>query len=320
MRDFLRRRWFMIALLAILCGGIAAPATLAPVADRVPRNSMIAAVLLATSLPLHIGAFFGTLRSPGPAALATAANYGLLPAIAWGATFLLPEEFRLGLIVAVAAPCTLASAAVWTRLAGGNPATAIMVTIITNLACFLATPAVLWLLAGRTAEGLSFVETAQKLLVLIVCPLVAGQLLRLIPPIRDWASRSGALVSAIGQMGVLVIVFVGSVVCGTTLQTLGDGFTKLVWQLPWLLACISAVHLAAWWCAFRAAAVCGMPREEQIAVGFAGAQTTLTVALALSLEYGELTILPVLAHHILQLVIDTFIADRLRHTDDGPNT
>ncbi|MEM9352691.1 MAG: bile acid:sodium symporter [Planctomycetota bacterium] len=312
MRDFLRRRWFMIALLAILCGGITAPETLAPLANRVPQKSMIAAVLLATSLPLHIGAFVGTLRSPGPTLLATAANYALLPAVAWAGAFLLPSEFRLGLFVAVAAPCTLASAAVWTRLAGGNPATAIMVTIITNLGCFLGTPALMWLLSGRTAEGLSFVETAQKLLVLIVCPLVAGQLLRLLPPVRHWASRSGALVSAIGQTGVLVIAFVGSVYCGATLRSLGDGLAALTWQIPWMIACISAVHLAAWRGSYRAAAWFGMPREEQIAVGFAGAQKTLTVALALSLEYGGLTILPVLTHHILQLVIDTFIADRLR--------
>ena len=55
------------------------------------------------------------------------------------------------MIVAATAPCTLASAAVWTRRAGGNDAVAILVTFITNATCFLVTP--FWLILMTRDRG-----------------------------------------------------------------------------------------------------------------------------------------------------------------------
>ena len=49
-----------------------------------------------------------------------------------------------------------------------------------------------------------------------------------------------------------------------------------------------------------------------VAVGFAGSQKTLMVGLTIALQFGGLTILPMLAYHVLQLLIDTLLANRLR--------
>ena len=71
-----------------------------------------------------------------------------------GVAPLLRGDLAVGLLVAAAAPCTLASAAVWTRRAGGNDAVALMVTIGTNLTCFVVTP--LWLLVTTGRAGIEF--------------------------------------------------------------------------------------------------------------------------------------------------------------------
>ena len=58
----------------------------------------------------------------------------------------------VGILVVGAIPSTLASAAVWTRRAGGNDAVAILGTIVTNLSCFVVTPVWLFQMTGETVR------------------------------------------------------------------------------------------------------------------------------------------------------------------------
>ena len=58
----------------------------------------------------------------------------------------------------------------------------------------------------------------------------------------------------------------------------------------------------------------GFDRNDAIAVAFSGSQKTLTVAIYLALAVSPLAILPMVAYHAAQLVIDTLIADRWRRT------
>ena len=94
------------------------------------------------------------------------------------------------MIVAASVPCTQASAAVWTRRAGGNDTVAVLTTMATSLACFVVTPAWLELLAGRTGgAGQDFGQLVVRLALVVALPIIAGQLLR---AMRDRASLGGA--------------------------------------------------------------------------------------------------------------------------------
>jgi sodium/bile acid cotransporter 7 len=55
-----------------------------------------------------------------------------------------------------------------------------------------------------------------------------------------------------------------------------------------------------------------LDRPDAIAVGLAGSQKTITVGVHLALQFGPLAILPMIAYHAGQLLIDTLIADWLR--------
>ena len=57
-----------------------------------------------------------------------------------------------------------------------------------------------------------------------------------------------------------------------------------------------------------------MSHPEQIAVAISGSQKTLMVGLSIAVSL-HITILPLLAFHSLQLVIDTVIAGRLVKAD-----
>ena len=53
--------------------------------------------------------------------------------------------------VAAVVPCTLASASVWTRKAGGDDSISMMTTVVTNLACLLVVPIGVSLVLAETS-------------------------------------------------------------------------------------------------------------------------------------------------------------------------
>jgi solute carrier family 10 (sodium/bile acid cotransporter), member 7 len=186
------------------------------------------------------------------------------------------------------------------------------VTMITNLVCFLFTPGWVRLLAGRGAASTPFSELVVKLLLLVVLPIVAAQLLRLIPTVGRWATANKSGLGVFAQLGILSIVFVGAVRCGQQISQLDNRLASLSGQVALMMLLVAAVHVAAWCFGYFTSARLGMARPEQLAVAFAGSQKTLMVGLAVALEFGGLAVLPMVAYHVEQLVIDTLLADRCR--------
>lgn len=314
MIPFLVRRWFLLALFtAILLGvGLHAWRPAQQFADwSLFRNLLVAAVLFTMALPLEASAMWRAMRRPLPPGLAIAVNLGLIPLGAWCLANLLPTDLAVGLIVAGATPCTLASAAVWTRKAGGNDAVAILVTILTNGGCFLVTP--LWVawLAGATAESsaLELGPMVRKLGTIVVAPMALAQLVRLRTSIGRWATEHKKQVGVFAQVGILTMVGIGSIRTGQRLFGADAGEFAVV-ELLLMVGLVLSLHSGAFGVGWLAAAACRVDREDQIAIGFAGSQKTLMVGLQVSLDLG-VSILPMITYHVGQLIIDTLLADRI---------
>ena len=319
MQQFFRRRWFLLALGAILAVGLFSPGPLEGLADGLSRNAIVATVLLLMALPLEISAMWQAMRRPGPALLAVAINFGLLPPMAWGAALLLPPDLAVGLIIMGAIPCTIASVSVWTRRAGGNDAVSIMVTMITNLACFIVTPALLKLMT-KTQVSLDFGSLVGRLALIVVLPIVVAQLLRVYRPLATRATEHKVFLGSLSQCGILSMVFIGAVRSGLILDDpSGEAIGAAGWTL--MLACVIGVHVAMLWIGHVLARLFGMARPERIAVGFGGSQKTLMVGLYIGAEHYPtmpLAVLSMVAYHVCQLLIDTLIADRLRGQGEAP--
>ena len=312
MAQFLKRHWFLIVLCTAMLVGILGWRQLLELADIFPRNIVVAVVLFVMALPLKTNAIYNTLRRPGAALLAIALNIGLLPLLAWAVSPWLGDDLGTGLIVAACVPCTLASAAVWTRLAGGNDAVSLLVTVITNLTCFAFTPTWLKLLLGQGGESIQFGQMSVKLLLLVVVPILAAQLLRQIPTVALAAEARKPILSFLAQIGVLSIVLIGAIYSGQQLDQIGIKLTGLAGQLILMLVLAAAIHLVAWFVGYWTAGLLGMQRADQLAVAFSGSQKTLMVGLAVALEFSGLAVLPMLAYHFLQLLFDTLLAQRFR--------
>ncbi|MEK6236447.1 MAG: bile acid:sodium symporter, partial [Planctomycetales bacterium] len=137
MKQFLARRWFLLALTLVLAVGFAFAAPLSPWVGRLPRNWIVASVMFLMALPLDLGRMTNALRRPKAVLLAVGVNALLTPLFAWALSSMQSGDLAVGLMIAASVPCTIASAAVWTRKAGGDDAVALLVTMITNSLCFL---------------------------------------------------------------------------------------------------------------------------------------------------------------------------------------
>ena len=367
-KTWLLKRWFLIALSGVLAVGFSGAGIFAPLADApLLRRGIVSVVLFVMALPLGLSAVWRAIRYPAPALLAAGINFGLLPLVAWGLYLAvmvpigLNHQLAVGILIAAATPSTLASAAVWTRRAGGNDTVPVLVTLITNLSCFVVTP--LWLVT-MTGEQVGAVELGPmvvKLLCLIVLPMSAAQLCRLRAPVRDWAAAHKGTLGVVAQCGVLAMILVGSVRAGLSIRqaeasalavdrssdVTANGYTgsanpghSLVGgkvavgdtgaisdeevdsaasaglgDYGLMIALVLTIHLSMLALGHLVGVWLGMSREARIAVGFAGSQKTLLVGLTVAVEdYGflALAVLPMVAYHVGQLLVDTVIADRLR--------
>lgn len=317
----LRHRWFLIALVALLMAGMGWPATMKPVVGWMNGDWVVAIVTFIMALPLETSALWGAVRRPGAAWLGAFMNSGVCPPLGWLASLLLPPELAVGVIVATAVPCTLATAAVWTRRAGGNDAVAFLVTMITNLGCFLVVPFWLWLLSGVHAQ-VNYQAIVVGLIVLIVVPILLAQLMRQWRPLGAWATRHKKSLSLVAQIGVLTMVVIGAVTSGEKLEGMEDDSILSLRNVLLMVIGVTAVHVAALVLGLRASRLLGFAWPDSIAVAFAGSQKTLMVGAYVALAVGPLAILPMVVYHAVQLFIDTIIADRWANqgaelADDG---
>lgn len=323
LKTFLTKQWFLLALAAMLIIGILGSSRLAIMLKWGEfRNTVVFGVLFLMAWPLETSAISRTVSRPWAALLATCINLGLLPLFAWGVSLAMSPLgmsplVANGLMLAAATPCTLASASVWTRKAEGNDSVAIMVTVITSLVCFVVTP--LWLQAaiGKTAE-ISLLTMITKLGLLVVTPMVLAQLTRLNRPLAKWATTNKKPLSVVAQMGLLVMVLLGAIKTGQ--QIFGpEGESLTLLDFFMMIAAVLLIHATMLAVGVGVSRLLRFPPEDQIAVGISGSQKTLMVGITAGLEIGQqvVSIMPLVAYHVCQLIFDTFVADWWRERYGG---
>jgi sodium/bile acid cotransporter 7 len=323
----LRRHWFLAALALVLVGGSTWHVQVAPLADRIPQDALLAAIVLAMSAPLDLTRSLRGARALRAVGVGVAVNAGLAAPMAAGLAWLLgpsaggllSEAFAAGLVIAALPPTTQASAAVWTRRGGGNEAAALMVTVITNLACFVVLPFWAWALlgeAGRAAgESIDPWRLATRLAICVVAPLMAGQALRSWPTFRLLADRNRRALSLASQLGLLGMVVAGAVRCGEAAYGPGAGFG--VTELATLVLAAAGLHLLLFAIGWGGARTLGVARPEALAAAVAGSQKTLAVGLDVGLTIGAAlglggaVILPMVVYHAAQLLIDAVLVERV---------
>jgi predicted Na+-dependent transporter len=312
MSAFLARRWF---LLAIVTGALVVwlfPGALRWTAGIDPSWTGALAIFL-TALGMEGRTLRQALLRPGPALCALAISFGLLPALALLLGHWQPNpDLQLGLILIASVPCTLTSAVIWTRMAAGNEATALLVVLLTNLSSCLATT--IWLMsgAGLREGGIDAGNMIARLFFVLVLPVAVGQLMRLGRPFARAADRAKLPMGVGARLLTLTIMLKAAVDVRNRLGSepgLVEG-----WLLLEAAALCLIAHLGALAAGYWISKALRFDRPNQIAVALAGSQKTLPVALILFDAYFTaypLALVCLVFFHVGQLVVDTFIADAL---------
>ncbi len=331
-RDFWRKHWFLTTLATMIAGGMAlgfagcGPA-LAPVFGPIDPRWTTACVLFLMSFSLDSEHLWAAFRAPRPVLLGCAMNYGFVPLLAWAlAPWQEHVDLRVGLMIAASVPCTAAAASVMVRKARGNDAVSLLITVGTNSSCFVLTP--LWLEWTTAAQvELDVGRLMFDLIVAVIVPSVAGQILRLAPPLHRQAIRHKTGIGAIAQVLIELLVLTAALRAGTALHDMrqtSDALANAVTAAPITVPSVAiswasgvGVHLAAlaagWWLA----RLSGSPPSEAAAVAFAGSQKTLPIGLYIATDPGlfgaahPFAMFPMLLYHASQLFFDTWLASRL---------
>jgi solute carrier family 10 (sodium/bile acid cotransporter), member 7 len=313
MRERLSRHWFFLALAVCLTTGHFGVDWVRPVRQSpLFRDGVVFVVMTLMGLTLHSAAIRNSFQRPLPSLLAILINVAWVPLLAILFRPLLSDVFYGGLIVAALVPCTLASASVWTRKAGGDESIAILTTVVTNLACIVVMPIGMSWLLERIGVQVSAADQMKKLALVVVLPILLAQLARGVGA-ATWADRRRIQLSSIAQIGILIMVTLGAAAGADSIAQ--DEHTRSASLASfWVSACFLtvsavAIHLGALATGIALARVTGATRAEQIAVGISGSQKTLMVGIQMAIDVG-VSVFPMIVYHIAQLVLDTVVADR----------
>ncbi|TWU57258.1 bile acid:sodium symporter family protein [Rubripirellula reticaptiva] len=308
-----KNHWFLISIGLCFGAGYFAESWLAPI-TQIPllRDGVVFVVMWAMGVTLAADTVRESIAKPTAALLAILINVFVVPLLALPSQWFLPAGVFGGLFVAALIPCTLASASVWTRRAGGDDSVTMMTTVVTNLACIAVVPIGLTMVLSRVSN-ISATDQILKLSILVALPLVIAQTMRGMGA-AGWADRNKPRLSLLGQCGILVMVVFGAIASRQTVDL--DGGESLNWPtLVILCLAAAAIHTTAFAIGIVASRGMGIDRDRQIAVGIGGSQKTLMVGLQIAIDCG-VSVVPMLVYHLSQLVIDTAIVDRWKKKDN----
>ncbi len=238
------------------------------------------------------------------------------PLLAWlMARIPLPAGIVIGLFLVAVMPTTLSSGVVMSGAAGGNMAHALVITIVANAVAIFAIPLTLPLLVhGSAASGgiaIDKVSLMFKLAALVLLPLMlglAGKALLVDHLAARLRQALETVLTRVNQFLILLIVWMALsqsrdaiLLSGMRLGAIGlvsVGFHAMM---------LAAAGLLVW--GFR------IPPGRRESVIFMGAQKTLPLSILLQVslfpQYPDaLTVCVV--HHLLHLVMDGVLVDRLR--------
>lgn len=221
----------------------------------------------------------------------------------------LGPELALGVLFLAVLPSTIQSSIAFTSMAGGNIPAAICAASLSNIVGVVLTPLLVGKLLHMDGGGVS-IEAVQKIGLQILLPFVLGQILR--PLIGGFVQRHKLLTMVVDRGSILLIVY--SAFSASTVSQLWS-------QIPlpaMLLSLFVVILFLALAMAGMAAAgrLFGLPQQDQAVLFFCGSTKSLASGLPIASAIFPAatvgaTVLPVMMYHMLQLLVCSFIAQRM---------
>jgi solute carrier family 10 (sodium/bile acid cotransporter), member 7 len=222
--------------------------------------------------------------------------------------WLVPGPLALGILYLCLLPSTIQSSLAFTSIAGGNVPAAMCSATLSSLIGAVLTPVLVGIFASARG-GAPTGDAIREIALLLIAPLVAGQLLR--PWIGGFVLRHKAILSATDRGSILLVVY----------GAFGHAVSAGLWHaLPIggfaIMIVIEALVLAFMLCAtYFAAKAFGFNREDTIAIVFCGSKKSLAAGVPMAgvLFPGPdlgIILLPTMLFHQMQLMVCAVLARR----------
>ncbi|VXC35439.1 bile acid:sodium symporter family protein [Aeromicrobium sp. 9AM] len=221
---------------------------------------------------------------------------------------LLTPGLANGVLLLCLVPSTVQSCVVYTRMARGNVAGAVVSASLSNLIGVFLTPALVALL--MTSDAHVDAGAVVRIVLQLFVPFVLGQLLR--PFIGEFMTRHDARLTVYDRSSIVLVVFVA----------FSEGADADIWSTlsVWdvlAVACVCAVLLAiAMGWTVLLGRVLGFARADRVPLLFCGCNKSLASGLPIAsvLFAGPdvaLIVLPLMLYHQMQIITGAVVAGRL---------
>ena len=237
------------------------------------------------------------------------------------ATGLLPDavldpSLAPGVLLLCLVPSTVQGCVVYTRLARGNVAAAVVSASTSNLLGVFLTPLLVALLVGGDARVDA--ESVLRVVLQLLAPFVLGQLLR--PVVGGWVERHDGALKKFDRSTILLVVYVA----------FSEGAEAGIWSaapvsafLVVAVLCAVLLAVAMGWCLLLGR-LAGFERGDRVALLFCGSNKSLASGLPMTSvlfapDVVALVVLPLMVYHQLQLVVGSVVSARMGRAadDDG---
>jgi sodium/bile acid cotransporter 7 len=225
---------------------------------------------------------------------------------------LLTPSLVSGVLLLCLVPSTVQSCIVYTRIAGGNVAGAVVSASMSNLLGVFVTPVLVALLmsADATVDTRSIVRIVLQLFV----PFVLGQLVR--PVVGSFVARRDPQLRLFDRGSIVLVVFVAF----SEAAEAHIWSSLSVWSvLAVALVCACLLAVAMGWTVV-AGRLLRLPRADRVALLFCGSNKSLASGLPIASvlfapDEVALIVLPLMLYHQMQIISGAVIARRLAPPD-----
>lgn len=304
---------FLLLLFAMAVAGSVVPAT-GPAFEVVRIASMVGIGLLFFLYGARLSAAetLHNLRHWRLQLSILSVTFVVLPVLGLGARLLtdawLSPQLAAGLLLATLVPSTVQGCVVYTRIARGNVAAAVVSASTSNLLGVVLTPVLVALLLG--GEARVDADSVLRIVLQLLAPFVLGQLLR--PVVGGWVRRHDTGLKRFDRSTILLIVYVA----------FSEGAEAGIWSAaPVLdvvavaLLCAALLGAALGWCVAWGRLV-GFDRGDRVALLFCGSNKSLASGLPMATvlfpsDVVAFVVLPLMIYHQLQLVVGSVLSSRL---------
>lgn len=238
-------------------------------------------------------------------------GWGLWQATAW----VVPPLLALGFLYLGALPSTVQSATVYTSMAEGNVAHAVVAAAVLNvLGVFLSAP-LFALLAGSEAVAFSG-EVLIRIAVILLLPFAIGQVFQ--PRFGHIVTDNPVLAKWTDRIPIALAVYVAMS------AAVNEGIWGRIDGPAWALMLVGVLVFLAYANAgsWAAGGMLGLDRKDRIAYLFGGSQKSLAMGAPLATILFDpatagIILLPLLVYHFLQLVLAAPLATHLARNSPG---